>query len=100
MNFENNQVWISKEYPERDIIINDIWYNDEIHNKNTMRCTWTIYNEKEWDKFVCNKLNVKSIDEAIDKRNCGTYPYAYTGDKNYYNMKQYITKYNMKLMVE
>jgi hypothetical protein len=58
---------------------------------------WQIANEKTWTKFVCNKLNVNSIDEAVHKRNNGTYPYEYGGEKTFKSMKTYIKKWRLKL---
>lgn len=102
MNFEKGQIWTSKENPERDIIIVDIWYetccDGEKETKNNMRIEWKIHNDKEWDKYVCEKLKYNSINEVIKNRECGTYPHAFMGDKSYWNMKQYIKKYNMELM--
>lgn len=95
--FKENQIWISKEYPERSVIINGIWNNSETNkNDNTMMCSWITCNDEAWNEFVCKKLKVNSIQELLDNGG-NTYPYAYSDCRSFKSMKNYIKKYNMKL---
>lgn len=95
--FKTGQLWTSEEYPERDVFITDTcnMYGD--NNDNSKHVLWQIANEEAWTKFVCEKLNVSSIDEAVYKRNNGTYPYEYGGEKTFKSMKVYIKKWNLEL---
>lgn len=95
--FKTGQLWTSKKYPERNIFITDTcnMYGD--NNDNSKHVLWQIANEKVWTRFVCSKLNVSSIDEAVHKRNNGTYPYEYGGEKTFKSMKVYIKKWNLEL---
>ena len=54
MKIEENQIWINKENPHKSIKITgigELWDN----TGEGKYCTWKIYDEKEWSKFVLEK---------------------------------------------
>ena len=97
MNIKKGQIWISKEMPYKSIRIVDI---GEVWDKTDsgMYCIWEIANKKEWDKFVCKKFGYSDIDECIRNRVCGTYPYAFNGEKSIKSIKEYIRKNKLILV--
>ncbi len=96
--FQNGQLWTSKEYPERNIVITGIVNMHGENNDTSKYVLWNVNNDEAWTKFVCDKLNVTSIDEAIQKRNNSTYPYEYGGEKTFKSMKAYIKKWGLELL--
>ncbi len=68
------------------------------NNDTSKYVLWNVNNDEAWTKFVCDKLNVTSIDEAIQKRNNSTYPYEYGGEKTFKSMKAYIKKWGLELL--
>lgn len=97
--FQANQIWRSETNPERDFKIATIvnMYGD--NNDTSKYVIWNVTNYEKWTEFVCRKLKVENIKQALKREN-GTYPYAYAGEKSFKSMKQYIKKWNMKLESE
>ena len=80
MKIEQGQVWISESEPHRSIKIESVgemWDSTD----EGMYCTWSVYDEPSWSKFVLDKkFNGQGELENHIKDGKNTYPYAFGDD--------------------
>lgn len=98
MKIEENQIWINKEKPHKSIKITgigELWSNTD----EGKYCTWEVYNEKEWNKFVLEKkFNGKGVLEDYIKNGKNTFPYSFGGECSVKSMKQRIKRDKLELL--
>ena len=64
-----------------------------------MYCTWSVYDEPSWSKFVLDKkFNGQGELENHIKDGKNTYPYAFGDECSIKSIKQRIRKHKLKLL--
>lgn len=94
--FQENQIWASTKHPEKDIKISYVHNMYGEDNDNSKMVCWEVANDKAWEKFIMSKFDNKPMEEILKREN-GTYPYAYAGEKTFKSMKAYIKQYGLIL---
>lgn len=95
-NFAVNQVWISKEYPEKSFYIYQLFhreYDDAVLENEESFYLAVLINEKLFNRKVEEYQETHNVKDRTS-----TYPFCIYKEGHINSLKRYVSKYNCELV--